>query len=119
MSSNISTSGLSGIKIAANSIRPERISILDDANRVVHGDRQTVYGHPMEDFTCVAAMWTAYLKKKYNATFEVSPQDIPNMQIMVKVTRLAQTPDHRDSKVDIAGYAETADMVDFRIKNPF
>lgn len=94
-------------------------SILAEAQKVVHGDRQDVYGHPYEDFSYIARMWSAYIEKKYRMGFSLSSQDVPNMMIMVKLARLANSPDHRDSKIDIAGYAECAGTVDERLKNTY
>jgi hypothetical protein len=34
------------------------------------------------------------------------------MQILVKISRLVETPGHYDSLVDIAGYARVANMID-------
>ena len=34
------------------------------------------------------------------------------MQILVKVSRIVETPGHYDSLVDIAGYARVANMID-------
>ena len=36
-------------------------SVLLEAQGLVHGDRQTAYGHPLHDFSRTAMMWSAIL----------------------------------------------------------
>lgn len=75
------------------------------ANELVNGDRQNVYGHPFDDFSKTAALWSVIFG------IPVSAEQVALAMIMVKISRLLNTPDHRDSIVDIAGYAETLDKV--------
>lgn len=67
-------------------------------------DRQAVYGHPADDYARTAAMWSAYLG------VEVTALQAQMCMVLVKVSRLANTPTHRDLLVDIAGYARTYEM---------
>ncbi len=80
-------------------------NILDEAKAITTGARQDVYGHPYEDFTRIAKMWAAILGK------EITPEQVGLCMIAVKMGRLCHTPGHRDSIVDIAGYANTLDMI--------
>lgn len=84
-------------------------SILEEAQRVVFGPRQGVYGHPRDDFQRTADLWWAYLlgRKLIENEAVLRPEDVSAMMILLKLARLMETPDHRDSIVDIAGYAET------------
>ena len=77
-------------------------TILQEAQRVVHADREAVYAHPSEDYARVARLWSAFLG------VEVRPDQAAICMALVKVARLAHTPDHRDSLVDLAGYAEVS-----------
>lgn len=86
-------------------------SVLGEAQALVHGDRGKTYGHPIDDFGCTAAMWAAYLSHRYGLDIELAPEDVALMMACVKISRLAATPGHRDSIVDLAGYAETCGMV--------
>ena len=89
-------------------------TILDEAEIVVSGDRQDVYGSPLKDFTAIAKMWQAYWAKKDYKLF--TPHDVANFMIMVKIARLANSPNHRDSKVDIAGYARCMEILEGEIQ---
>lgn len=79
-------------------------TILDEAAKLTSQDRQAVYGHPADDYARTAAMWSAYLG------VEVTALQAQMCMVLVKVSRLANTPTHRDSLVDIAGYARTYEM---------
>lgn len=74
-------------------------TVADDASEAVNGSRQETYGHPYDDFSRTAKMWSGYLG------IEVAPEDVANMQIIVKLSRLKNCPKHRDSLVDVVGYA--------------
>lgn len=73
-------------------------TILQEAERIINGDRQGSYGPPEQSLKDIADLWGAYLGK------EISPQDVANLMILLKVSR-SKRGFHRDSFVDIAGYA--------------
>ena len=79
-------------------------TILEEAARLTSEDRQQVYGHPADDYARTAALWSAYLGTPVTAL------QAQMCMVLVKVSRLANTPGHRDSIVDIAGYARTYEM---------
>lgn len=76
-----------------------RQEVLAKTLGLVTGEREADYGSPEENFSRIAAMWTAYLGK------DISTPDVAAMMALVKVARLANTPYHEDSWVDLAGYA--------------
>jgi hypothetical protein len=78
---------------------------LETAQKLVGGDRQKVYGHPLKDFTKTAKIWSAILD------MDVTPKQVALCMIGVKISRLVQSPHHEDTMVDIAGYLQTYWMV--------
>lgn len=92
---------------------PEYKSPCTEAADMVHGIKGADYGRPLGDFLAVANAMNSYLSKKYGpGAARLGPEDIPIFQIMVKVMREAERPKH-DNRVDIAGYAETLEMVHY------
>lgn len=61
--------------------------------------RGRTYGGPYKNLKQTAELWSAYLG------FPVLAHQVAACQILVKLSRLTETPDHNDSVVDIAGYA--------------
>ncbi len=80
-------------------------TILEEAQRLVHGDRQASYGHPYDDFTRTGKMWAAILGLP-----EVTPEQVALCMCAVKISRQCNAP-KRDNMTDLAGYAATAQMV--------
>ena len=82
-----------------------RSDILDDAKCKVCGPREAQYGDPRIMFNCVSRMFQdyTYLIEKTDRCWVA--QDAIATQILLKIARLAVDPTHKDSWVDIAGYA--------------
>lgn len=80
-----------------------RDEILKDAMIAV-ADREMDYGAPEECFETTAQIWNAILGRK-TLKEQLSGADVAMMLIGLKLARLTASPDHRDSQVDIAGYA--------------
>lgn len=76
-----------------------RANLLADATKVVTVDRNVQYGAPEDTFGVIADLWSTYL------SLELLPQDVANLMMLLKIARLRGNPVHRDSWVDIAGYA--------------
>lgn len=96
---------------------PPKKTILEEAQEIIYGDREKTYGDPARNIQAIADLWSSYMAattSKRNGLVHVSKEDVCNMMILMKVARLINTPDHRDSLVDIAGYAAlTARCQDF------
>ena len=75
-----------------------KAELLDKAKETVK-DRGANYGTPLENFSEIATMFAQILK------CPVTPGQVAACMIAVKMCRLARTPNHMDSIVDIAGYA--------------
>ncbi|MCK5612531.1 hypothetical protein KAR91_62245 [Candidatus Pacearchaeota archaeon] len=60
-------------------------SILVEAESIVHGDRDHDYGHPLDDFTRTAALWSVILGDKL--TSNISVKQVGLMMIAMKISR--------------------------------
>jgi hypothetical protein len=60
--------------------------------------RGGVYGHPYYNHKRIAGLWSAYLD------FPITPNQAALCMALVKVSRLAETPDHYDSIKDFIAY---------------
>jgi len=83
---------------------PAPKNILQEAESLVTGARAEAYGHPAEDFSRTAKMWSAILG------VEVPVEKIALCMIALKVSRQCNAA-KRDNWTDIAGYAQTGYMV--------
>lgn len=81
------------------------IEQFDKAIQTVTQERGEDYGSPHRTFTRIAMM-----QRQLMNCHNPAVRHALNM-IIVKIVRLAETPDHMDSVIDIAGYARTIAMV--------
>lgn len=88
---------------------PDSVAI--EAHHIVHGDRQADYGHPREDFTRQAILWTGLLQHKLADGEYLEAEDIARCMIATKLARDVHSP-KRDNRVDMAGYAITLDRLE-------
>ncbi|MEW1959785.1 DUF6378 domain-containing protein [Kineococcus sp. NPDC059986] len=83
--------------VAAQALTP-RSRVLQTADDAIHGDRNTHYGTPTENFERISKLWSVYLGRN------VSPRDVAMLMILLKVAR-GMNLLTEDTMVDIAGYA--------------
>jgi hypothetical protein len=62
-------------------------------------ERQLHYGPPEENLVRIAKRWSLTLGQ------EITPQQVALCMMDVKLARLSHDPEHRDSIMDVAGYA--------------
>lgn len=84
-------------------------SVLEEAQRLIHGDRNEAYGHPLDDFSATAAYWKTWVHHKYGIDVEFEAHDVGMMMSLLKHSREGNSK-KRDNKVDIAGYVGTVEM---------
>lgn len=84
-------------------LEPE--TALQEAQRLVHGERGADYGHPIDDYTRTGRIWGAIL-----GIGDIDPRICCLMMAGVKMSREVNLH-KRDNLVDLAGYAECAHMV--------
>jgi hypothetical protein len=82
-------------------------TILEEAQRLVYGDRHEAYGHPADDYGRTALMWSAILG------VEVTAKQAALCMCAVKISREVRQP-ARDNLVDLAGYAACAARIEAR-----
>lgn len=80
------------------------MNILQEADTLVHGARNDDYGHPLDDFSKTAKIWSAILG------IDVTPEQVALCMVGVKISRQCNRP-KRDNLVDGAGYFATLEMV--------
>lgn len=85
-------------------------TILEEAQRLVHGDRGEAYGHPIFDMTRTADMLTALLRDKLRVGVRLEAEDVGMAMVCVKMSR-HRNKAKRDNLTDTAGYAETLSMI--------
>lgn len=77
----------------------KRYEVLKTAGKLIGGDRQESYGDATESFERLAVLWGALLGHPVTAS------QVAQCLVALKLSRLANSPSHQDSWVDIAGYA--------------
>jgi hypothetical protein len=85
---------------------PYEQNILLEASSIVYGPREAAYSHPRDNFERTATLWNAYFQSR-GVHVALFPEDVAMLMVLLKMARLAHTPDHRDSVVDMAGYVAT------------
>lgn len=85
--------------LSANGLEPITETTLEEAQRLVYGDRGADYGHPLDDYTRTAALWSTILG------VPVTAEQAVLCMIGVKISRECNKH-KRDNLVDIPGYAE-------------
>lgn len=78
----------------ANSALREMQTIIDS--------RGNDYGSSRENFRRIADLWSSYKGVGF------SREDVAIFFMLAKISRLSQTPGHKDSLLDIGGYAALA-----------
>jgi hypothetical protein len=79
-------------------------SVTLEAHEITTGDRRSAYCHPSRDFSDTAAIWSVILHTP------VTPAQVALCMIGLKLSRECRNH-KRDNLVDIAGYAQTIEML--------
>lgn len=83
-----------------------RTDILEEAIRLINGDRNNHYGDPVDDFQTTANFWQVYLMRTMlsRGELDLRPHDVAIMMSLLKIARMSWSPDKRDHWADLAGY---------------
>ena len=79
-------------------------TVLEEAQRLVYGERGATYGHPLDDFSRTATIWSALLN------VSVTAEQVALCMVALKMSRETYQP-KRDNRTDMAGYAECLDRI--------
>ncbi len=81
-------------------------SILAEAAQITSDDRAAEYGDPVENWNDIADLWNVILRR--NLIEPLTAHQAALCLIAMKLARESFRP-KRDTRVDLAGYAEVAD----------
>lgn len=85
-----------------------RGKVLQEAFKVINGERQDHYGKPEDSFTLIAEYWTTYLKSLENCEIDaLLPADVAKMLTLFKIAREVKQH-NRDNIRDACGYLALA-----------
>lgn len=113
-----------GVGVAKSGRRPLPVdsanpNIFDQAKDLIYGQRNKDYGHPRENFSTTAMLWNTYIDQRQvthergtKEPFGLNEYDVAYMMTLLKIARLANDPQHRDSRVDVCGYMGCADRLE-------
>lgn len=92
-------------------------TLLEEAGRIIYGDRENAYGNPRFNLDTIAQFWNTYLDRKFPENVKqcgahnLTAEDVAQLMILLKTSRLIHNPTHHDSLVDQAGYAALQDRI--------
>lgn len=86
-------------------------SMLQQADDLINGQRQKDYGDKLRNFTQIAMGMQMVLATKLLPGALITANDVALLMIQVKIARLAKSPDHKDSQIDVAGYIGCMDKL--------
>lgn len=85
--------------------------LLQRAHETITGPRQADYGDTLQNFSQIAMLFQGTLATKLLPDATITAEDVALLMMQVKIARLAKSPDHNDSVLDVAGYAGCYDML--------
>ena len=81
------------------------MSIFDEAEKLVNGDRQKDYGEPRENLERISEIWSGVLG------LSVTAEQVALCMAGLKLARLGFDPTNHDSLVDACGYLRLMEMI--------
>lgn len=82
----------------------------EEAMDLICGSRMAYYGPPTENLEDIGATWTPYVRRALEQKGRLDGTDVCVLMVMLKAVRLVRGY-HRDSVVDISGYAGLAEVL--------
>jgi|TARA_Y100001938_G_C7987384_1_gene377632 hypothetical protein len=81
---------------------------LEEASKLIGGDRQKDYGDKVQNHTNIAKLWSAYLD------VEVTAENVAIMMGLLKVARTKLGATSKDTYIDMAAYSAIAGEIRFK-----
>ena len=79
-------------------MRSKTNELLEEVKGTLH-ERGSVYGSSRTNHERISELWSGYFGDY------ISPMQVSMCMLLVKVSRLTETPNHKDSIKDLIGYA--------------
>lgn len=89
-----------------------KTDILRTAEECITVDRQSTHGDAEDNFSRIAALWTAYFDNAYY----FDAKDVAAMMVLFKMARYKANPSHPDNMIDACGYAAFAGEMGMNIE---
>lgn len=86
----------------------EATRLLKDAGYIVSGDRNTMHGEKERSFAVIANLWNTYLAGRKAPASAITPADVAQLMVLLKIGRSIQGAPGRDHFLDAAGYSAIA-----------
>lgn len=87
-------------------------SVLQEAQKIIYGDREKTYGRPDLNLTRIAALWDTYLQEKYLGNIStITSEDVCWMMTLMKCAR-QMNESKRDNLVDACGYIALIERIE-------
>jgi hypothetical protein len=78
-------------------------SVIQEAQGVIYGNREEIYGHPAKNLRNIAEQWSLYLEQRYGVKIQLNAEDVCWMMCDLKKARQMNSR-KRDNLVDAIGY---------------
>jgi uncharacterized protein DUF6378 len=85
-------------------IRPPRVTLLNEAAQLITGDRNKSYGSPTQNFQNTADLWNVQFAHLLRDGAKFEAAHVSQAMMQLKLARMIAQP-KRDNYLDIAGYA--------------
>jgi len=80
-------------------------SVLEEAHKVINGERQDAYGHPEDSFQTIADLWSVYINRKFRVDVKLTGLTRRSCFPLFKHARMmGSNMISRDTIVDACGY---------------
>lgn len=81
-----------------------RERVLDEAKKLITGDRNKSYGSPVQNFTNTAELWTTQFRHLLKDGVEFEASHVAQAMVLLKMARMVAGA-KEDNWIDVAGYA--------------